>query len=209
MKLLKSCCLVGALTVLSVYGQEIPRVAFDVGGGFTQARGALGSRTDSGWNIGAGVGYNFSSYFALMGQFGFNTLGINGQTLTNLGYPNGTVHVASFTAEPVVHLVPRSPVDIYLVGGGGLYRVQREFTQPAVAPTVGFDPWFGFYQGYVGVNQVLSSYSVNKPGWNAGLGFAVGTKWHGKVFAEARYTRVHIGNDRYLDYVPVSFGFRF
>jgi hypothetical protein len=48
---------------------------------------------------------------------------------------------------------------------------------------------------------------VNKPGIDAGAGIAFGTKWHGKVFAEARYDRIFMGNF-HTDYVPVSFGFR-
>ena len=51
-------------------------------------------------------------------------------------------------------------------------------------------------------------YSVNKPGWNAGMGVAFGTKWHGKLFAEARYVHVFLNNDERADYVPVTFGFR-
>jgi hypothetical protein len=32
---------------------------------------------------------------------------------------------------------------------------------------------------------------------NGGLGIALGTKWHGKFFAEARYDRIFMGNDRH------------
>jgi len=193
---------------MAAAAQEIPRFTFNINGGFTQPRGPLGVRTDSGWNAGAGAGYNFNSYVSLTGQFAFNDLGINSSTLNGLNVPDGNIHVLSATLEPVVHLVPRSPVDLYLTEGGGLYHVPRELTQPGLASAVGFDPFFGFYPTAVPVTQVLSSYSVNKPGWNAGIGFAVGTKWHGKVFAEARYTQVVIGNERYMDYIPVSFGFR-
>lgn len=208
MKFLNLCYCVGALTAVSAIGQEIPRFAFDVSGGFTQPRGRFGGKTDMGWNANAGVGYNFSSYVSLMGQFGYNDLSVNSATLNNLSFPDGSVHVMSFTLEPVVHLVPRSPVDVYVTGGGGLYRVSQQFTQPGLASAVGFDPFFGYYQSAIPVNQVLSSYSLNKPGFSGGVGVAVGTKWHGKVFAEARYSRVVLGNDRHMDYVPVSFGFR-
>ena len=51
-------------------------------------------------------------------------------------------------------------------------------------------------------------YSVNKPGFNAGMGVALGTKWHGKVFAEARYVHIFLNNGERADYVPVTFGFR-
>jgi hypothetical protein len=57
------------------------------------------------------------------------------------------------------------------------------------------------------VNQVVSSYSVNKPGIDAGMGIAFDTKWHGKIFAEARYNRIFMG-PFHTDYVPVTFGFR-
>jgi len=40
------------------------------------------------------------------------------------------------------------------------------------------------------------------------MGIALGTKWHGKFFAEARYHRIIMGNYGHTDYVPVSFGFR-
>ncbi len=200
------CFLLVAATAFAQ--NEIPRFTFNIGGGFTNPKGPLGSRTDMGWNVGAGAGVNLNSYVSLTGQFGFNDLGINQNTLAGLNFPDGAVHVTSVTLEPIVHLVPRSPVDVYVTGGGGLYHMTQEFTQPALASTIGFDPFFGFYPAAVPVSQVLSSYSVNKPGFNGGVGIAFGTRWHGKVFAEARWTRVVTGNNRYLDYLPVSFGFR-
>ena len=51
--------------------------------------------------------------------------------------------------------------------------------------------------------------SVNKPGANIGAGFAFGTKWHAKFYAEARWNHVFgaYGGPR-MDYVPVTFGVR-
>jgi len=60
----------------------------------------------------------------------------------------------------------------------------------------------------VPTTAVLASYSVNKPGVDAGLGVALGTKWHGKIFAEARWNRVCANNGVHVDYSPVAFGFR-
>jgi hypothetical protein len=58
-------------------------------------------------------------------------------------------------------------------------------------------------------NQILASYSVNKPGIDAGMGIAFGSKWHGKFFAEARYNRIFMGRfGGDTEYVPVTFGFR-
>lgn len=68
----------------------------------------------------------------------------------------------------------------------------------------GYDPYLGFYA--VGGTAILSSSSVNKPGWDAGVGIAFGSVWHGKFFAEAKYNR--IAANYHTDYLPVTFGFR-
>jgi hypothetical protein len=192
----------------SLQAQENPRFAFNVGGGFTQTVGNTGRHLDNGWNLTAGAGINFSKYFGTMVDLGYNRFGINGMTLSRAGFPDGNVSVFSATLDPVVHLNASSHVDAYLIGGGGLYHTMQEFTQPSVSAFTAFDPFFGFYNVAVPTTQVLSSYSVNKPGVNIGAGFAIGTKWHGKIFAEARYNRIFMGNDRHEDYIPVSFGFR-
>jgi hypothetical protein len=188
--------------------QEIQRFSFDLGGGFTQPVGNTGRHLDEGWNIRGGAGVNFSQYVGAMVQLDYNRFGINGTTLNAAGFPDGDVSVFSATLNPIVHLTPRGHFDIYLIGGGGLYHRTQEFTQPGLAAFTGFDPFFGFYQAAIPTTQVLSSYTVNKPGVNGGAGIAFGTKWHGKFFAEARYHRIFVSSDRHTDYIPVSFGFR-
>ena len=188
--------------------QEVQRFSFDVGGGFTQPVGNTGRHLDEGWNIRGGAGFNFSQYVGLMIQADYNRFGINGSTLEGAGFPDGNVSIFSATLNPIVHLTPRSHFDVYLIGGGGLYRRSQEFTQPGVVAITAFDPFFGFYRAAVPTTQVLSSYTVNKPGVNGGAGIALGSKWHGKFFAEARYHRIFMSNYLHTDYIPVSFGFR-
>jgi Outer membrane protein beta-barrel domain len=188
--------------------QEVPRFTFDFAGGFTQPVGNTGRQLDTGWNIQGGAGFNFSQWVGVMVQLDYNRFGINGATLSNVGFPDGDFNVFSATLDPIVHLTPRSHFDVYLIGGGGLYHRTQEFTQPSVATFTGFNPFFGFYNAAVPATQVLASYTVNKPGVNGGMGIALGTKWHGKFFAEARYHRIIMSNYGHTDYVPVSFGFR-
>jgi len=188
--------------------QEVSRFAFDIAGGFTQPVGNTGRQLDTGWNIQAGAGFNFSQWVGVMVQADYNRFGINGATLNNIGFPDGDLNVFSATLDPIVHLTPRSHFDVYLIGGGGLYHRTQEFTQPSFATFTGYNPFFGFYNAAVPTTQVLASYTVNKPGVNGGMGIALGTKWHGKFFAEARYHRIIMGNYGHTDYVPVSFGFR-
>jgi len=203
---LTSC--VGLLVAGALAAQEVSRFNFNIGGGFTNPVGATGRRLDEGWNIQGGAGYNFNPYVGAAIQLGWNSFGINTATLNNIGVPGGDVHIFSATLDPIVHLNPKGHVDVYLVGGGGLYHRTQEFTAPSAATVIGFDPFFGFFPATVPTTQILASYTVNKPGVNGGMGIAFGTKWHGKFFAEARYNRIFMGNDRHIDYVPVSFGFR-
>ena len=202
------------LTAAMVFGttamsaQEASRFTFDVGGGFTQPVGNAGRHLDYGWNVKGGAGFNFNRYVGTMVDVGYNRLGINGTTLTNAGFPDGNLQVFSATLDPIVHLNPGHHADVYIIGGGGLYRMTQEFTQPSTSSLLGFDPFFGFYNVTVPTTQILSSYTVNKPGVNIGAGVAIGTKWHGKFFAEAKYNRVFTGNERHADYIPVSVGFR-
>jgi hypothetical protein len=150
---------------------------------------------------------NFNNYAGLMVDVGYDSMGVRSPILNNLGFGGGSLSVFSATLNPIIHLVPKSSVDVYLTGGGGLYRQNREFTQPGVANGVGFDPFFGYYPYATPIDVVVSSYSVVKPGVDGGMGIAFGKKWGGKFFAEARYNRIFLGN-RHTDYVPVTFGFR-
>jgi hypothetical protein len=199
---------IGLLMVGALSAQETPPVSFNVGGGFVQGVGGSGRRLDTGWNFNGGVGYNFTSYVGLMGQFDYNQMDINRAELNALGFPGGDVNMWSLTLDPIVHTHPRGPVDLYFIGGGGLYHRRQEFTQPSTAVFTGFDPFFGFFPVAVPTTQVLTSYSVNKPGVNGGIGLSFGTRWHVKFYAEARYHRMFLGNDRHTDYLPVTFGLR-
>lgn len=117
--------------------------------------------------------------------------------------PGGGVHVFSATLDPIVHLNPKGHLDVYVTGGGGIYHRYQDFTAPTTF--TGFNPFFGYYA--VPGNQVLASSSMNKPGVDIGAGFAFGSKWHGKFFAEAKYNRIIMGQF-HTDYIPVEFGFR-
>jgi hypothetical protein len=198
----------GAILLTPLQAQEDHKVIVDVGAGFTTPVGSTGNALDTGWNIRGGVGYNFSSVVGAMIQVDYNSLGISSNTLSNLGFPGGDVHVFSATLDPIVHLTPHRHFDLYLIGGGGMYRRTEEFTQPGVASVVGYNPFFGFYNYGVPTTNILASYTVIKPGVNGGMGIGLGSKWGGKFYAEARYHRIFMNNNYHTDYVPVTFGFR-
>ena len=113
--------------------QEVSHFAFDIGAGFTQPVGNSGRHLDEGWNIKGGVGYNFSPYVGVLLQADYNSFGINSSTLRNIGVPGGDLHIFSATLDPIVHLSPKRHADVYVIGGGGLYHRNQEFTQPSSA----------------------------------------------------------------------------
>ena len=191
------------LCVGTLSAQEVSHFAFELGGGFTQTVGNTGRYLNDGWNIEGGAGFNFSNYIGVLGEVGYTSFGFNGTTLGSLGYPNGGVNVLSATIDPIVHLTPRSHFDLYAIGGGGLYHWDENFSAPAGAVTplaTGSFP--------LTIPNSGDEYSENKPGYNLGMGIAFGTKWHGKLFAEARYVHVFLNGNQRGDYVPVTFGFR-
>ena len=187
--------------------QEGSKVSFNVGAGFTTPVGATSRRVDTGWNVQGGVGVKFIPHVGAMLQFNYNSMGINPPTLARFGVPGGNVNLWSLTLNPVVHLNPNGHVDWYFIGGGGLYSRTQQFTEPSSAVFTGFDPWFGFYPVEVPVTNVLASRTVMKPGVNIGGGFAVGTRWNAKFYAEARYHRMMF-RDSHTDIIPVNFGLR-
>jgi len=190
-----------------IYAQEVSRFTGDISGGFTQPVGNTGRNLDMGWNIQGGFGVNFSSYVGAKIDLGYNHMDLSSFALNTVGTPGGDIQIFSATLDPIVHLNPHGHVDLYLIGGGGLYHWYQEFTQPTLTTVGAFNPFFGFYPVTVEGTQVLGSYSVNKPGLDAGAGIAFGSRFHGKFFGEARYNRIFFSNG-HADYIPVSFGFR-
>jgi hypothetical protein len=207
----KYLAITGALALLvsgALSAQETPRFTGSIGGGFTTPIENTGHNTDYGWNVNGGVGVNFGPYVGVLVDLGYNSLGVNHTALTNLGYAGGNLNVFSATLDPIIHLTPKRNADIYLIGGGGIYHRVTDFTQPTVVVGTAFNPFFGFFPTAFPAQRIVASSTVNRPGIDAGIGVAFGSRWHGKFFAEARYNRIFLGHDRHTEYVPVTFGFR-
>jgi hypothetical protein len=183
--------------------EEVSHFTFQAGAGFTQGVGRTGTYTDTGWNTSLGFGYNFNSYVGALINLNDSQLGINSATLSNIGEPGGGINMLTATLDPVIHLTPHSHFDLYVTGGGGMFRRYQDFSAPALVPVSGFNHFFGFYPA----TEILSSYSVIKPGVDVGVGVALGTKWHGKFYAEAKYDKMYNGL-QHTDFLPVTFGFR-
>jgi hypothetical protein len=212
---LRNCIYLGCiagLTMLPLSAQENSYSLFTAGagGGFSEPIYHAGGQLDMGWNFRGQAGVNlFGGRMGLVGEFGFDDMGVTSSVLNNLGFPGGNTYVYSFSAEPVIRFGTHHRVTPYLFGGPGVYHRTVDFTAPTVATYTGFDPFFGvFYPVAVPANQVLASYSTTKLGVTGGAGFDfhLGSSGHGKFFAEARYTQMY--TTRPMAWIPVTFGFR-
>jgi len=191
------------------FAQNTSKLAFSVGGGFTEPVKQSDGRFDTGFNFGAGAGYNFHPNFGAMLDFGFNHVGVNSNTLASIGVPAGAGRIYSLTLDPVVHFNPKGKFDAYVIGGGGYYRRTVEFTEPSVQTITAFDPFFGFYPANVATNVVLGTFTQNKAGLNIGGGVSMRLRGDSnmKFFAEARYHYIYTSPIRTV-VLPVTFGLR-
>jgi len=205
-----SCCVAGLLVAWPAAAQTMKRFNFNVGAGFTEPVRYTDGRLDVGYNITAGAGINFAPSFGVVGEFGFNHLGLSSSALAAAGVPDGSARIYSVTANPIFRFNPRGRYDAYVIGGGGFYRRTVELTAPTVATVTAFDPFFGvFYPAAVPANTVLGSFTQNKAGLNIGGGVSVRVRADSntKFFAETRYHYIYTSPQR-TSVLPVTFGLR-
>ena len=204
------CSLAGLVLAEPSLAQNTNKFTFHIGGGFTEPVRKTDGRLDTGFNIMTGAGVNFTPAFGLVGEFGYNELGLSTSSLLAAGVPNGDARIYSVTLNPIVRFNPSGRFDAYVTGGGGYYRRTVEFTEPTVTTVTAFDPFYGvFFPAVVPANAVLGSFSQNKGGWNVGGGFSIrlGGDTQTKFFAETRYHYLYTTPVR-TSVLPVTFGLR-
>jgi len=190
-------------------GQAEQRWTADIGGGVTPLVGGISNRLNNGWNMKVGGGLNVTPHFSMNLQFSYNGLGVSRGVLNEAKVPDGNAHVWSVTADPRIRFSPYHSVSPYIVGAVGYYRQMVQFTRPALQPVLIFDPFFGFFQGFIPANRVLGTITRNGVGGGVGAGFEfpLGSRSNAKLFTEARYEYAATGAVP-TRIVPVTFGIR-
>ncbi|SNT18707.1 hypothetical protein SAMN05421770_10528 [Granulicella rosea] len=139
-----------------------------------------------------GFGRNFNKNVALLAQFDWDNLGLQGKTINNeselyfgvtgVGL-DGHAHDWSFTLNPMYTLSTTGSVGAYVVGGVGFYHKVTDFTVPGSACA----DYLCEFQ-YT-VNETYDHYTSNAIGVNGGLGFTYKPSRFAneRFFVEARY----------------------
>jgi hypothetical protein len=190
-------------------------LAIEAGAGLNVPAGNTNTWQDVGYSINLGGGWMFTKRLGVLAEYGFNHAYIPTETLTNIGEPQGNVHVWSLTLNPIVYLKTSGHLGGYVTGGGGFYRKLTSFTEPVYVGDY-CDYFYGCYPEYS--NVTLSHFSSNQGGANLGAGVTFKPNADGryKFYAEARYVWVDspqssasaVGTGT-VGMFPVTFGFRF
>ncbi len=192
----------------------VDHLAVELGGGLVVPSGNTTTFQSVGWNINLGGGWNFNKRLGILAEYGFHDSNIPQETLTNLGEPNGNVHLWSLTLDPIIYYKTSGHIGGYVTGGGGFYRKLTSFTQSIYIGTY-CDYFYGCFPQYS--NITLSHFSSNQGGVNIGTGvtFKPNADGNAKFYAEARYVWVDspasspsaIGTGT-VNSFPITFGFR-
>jgi opacity protein-like surface antigen len=197
------------LTDRSFAQDEGNHFTINVGGGLTTITGHDAGRLDHGGNFQVGAGYYFNRFFGVTGNFVFNQLGITGSELLRLDVPDGNARVYTFTVDPTLRLPLGQHWSAYVLAGGGYLRRTVEFTQPTVAQTFVFDPWWGYLgPALVPVNQILGSVTSNAGTFDVGAGINIPLPVPRlRLFVESRYFHGFTDKTNTM-VVPITVGIR-
>jgi hypothetical protein len=188
-------------------------LAIEVGAGFNVPLANTRTWQNVGYSINLGGGWNFNDRFGVLAEYNFNRGDIPQNTLTNVGEPNGNVHLWSLTLDPIFYYKTSGHIGGYVTGGGGFYRKLTSFTQPVFLGD--FCNFYGCFPQFT--NVTLSHFSSNQGGVNIGTGvtYKPNADGKGKFYAEVRYVWVDSpatsGNafgTGTVGMIPVAFGFR-
>ena len=188
-------------------------LAVELGAGFNVPSGNTTTFQAVGYSINLGGGWMFNNRIGVLAEYTFNNANVPTNTLTNIGEPDGNVHLWSLGLEPIIYYKTSGHLGGYVTGGGGFYRKLTSFTEPVFLGD--FCNFFGCFPQFS--NVTLSHFSSNQGGVNFGTGvtFKPNADGKAKFYAEARYvwvdspagTATHVGTGT-VNTFPVTFGFR-
>ena len=189
---------------------------FHIDGGGTITQQANDTNLDNGWNAGAGLSWFPTSHLPLGIRVDgtYNHFDARSSLLQQASatygtrVDNGTERMYGGDVDLELDLNLSPYVRLYLLAGGGWYRMQDTFRQVNYSNAV-FCGWYGCGPGYVGTRSIVARDTTD---WrfakNAGLGFEFAMGPRASFFVEARYMRLNPNNSK-DDFLPIRAGLRF
>ena len=181
------------------------KIAVNVGGGFGIPTGNSRNVFTTSYDLQAGIGYNFSNKFGIMGEFGYDHFGLQGNLIASqANYYNGlgiidpttgvaadfsgldgNAHVLSLTVDPIYTFYQGESLGAYVIAGGGYYHKGVNFTTPQASYYC--DPYYGCYP--ITQNANFDTHTANGGGFNAGGGLTFKPSRFNsiKFYTEVRY----------------------
>jgi opacity protein-like surface antigen len=202
-------------------------VHVNIGGGFTVPMSDIGDRfgTGGGFNIGISIDPSPAAGFQV--EYGFNDLAGEERSIELRPTPVATSGSGVLNSHHSMHYLDfngivrshGSAVNVYGIGGMGMYYRTVSLTTPDVGYTTVCDPyWYVCYPGFVEIDRIVGDRSSWDPGVDFGGGLTIGLGESAQFYVETRWHYIW-GNDfTALDgttqstnaqYFPVTFGFRF
>jgi hypothetical protein len=180
-------------------GNDNPSVTTSLGMPLSAPLNPMRQHSNLGWGLNTSVGYNFDRRNALIGEFMWNALYPNNETLqpirAALQSPNVSGHgnLYVFTANYRLELRGNA-LGIYFIGGPGWYYRTVWLSQPVPAgTTISCLPawlWWGYNcaDGIVITNLTRVHSNEGALGFNGGIGFTVRVgEAPYRMYVESRY----------------------
>jgi opacity protein-like surface antigen len=206
---MKAVFLFALISSTALWAQGPGRWSANIGAGPAFGVGDAGDRVNTGFNVSAGAGFNFSQKFGIMLDYTYNDFGLSDKALSQVGAPDGFAHVWGFSAEPVYRIAPDRKVGGYVLGGYGVFTRTVGLTRPGLVPAIICDPWtFICYSGATVADIIYRSNSITKGGWNlgGGLTYRLGES-KANLYVEFRYFDV-LTNNVDTTFLPMTVGLR-
>jgi hypothetical protein len=191
-----------------LYGQAAGWTV-EFSGGAAAPMSDISARLSTGWDINAGVGYQFNSWFSLLGEGGFARLGVPASVLQEFAAPDGSGRIFSLTVGPEVRFPLTHSLQGFALGGVGWIHRTVEMTAPSVQYYDYYDPFYGdLGPQAVPADQVLASTTRNGFGGDAGGGVSFRLpSINSDLFVSVRYYYAPTV-PRVTALLPVTFGIR-
>jgi len=216
-RILISFGLLNAVLTITLQAQDVPKLAFNIGGGISTPLNPTAQFAGTSGNFATGAGYNLDKHNSLGAEFMWNGLPTNLSVLHPINAPFGSVNLYTLTGTYRYHVdsISGSPFGLYVIGGGGWYyryaSVDKNYIIPGGTVCDPYYDWWGYTCGPSNLlyTQTIAYKGTNAGGVNAGAGFTIRFSDSGwKFYVESRYH--YAWSPRIpTTLIPVTFGIRF